>query len=373
MSAFAPTPGPARSTRPGPAGHFFGPGGGIRLALLLAGAVTLAAQAPGQDLHQAPAGNGVQVLAGESIQATTRQDGYQLVVEVRPAKARVCDDLWVRVIFSHPKGASVKEVRLGGAAQAFLVRESQDFPPRADGQAMVFERRYVLEPLQAGQVAIGPVEVTVLRDSPGASGQSVLRTEPIAVALQTVVALPARLEDLRPAAGPLAPAPAQRPPGGRGWAIALGAAAIVLAGLVWRWAAKHSAQVPPSPQAEARRRLAELVANGQAPQDVKAFYVALADIVREYLVRATGVPAPEQTSEECLRSVAEQGLFPAETAEALACFFRSADLVKFARWQPRPAEVRESVRQVELIVQSPVLVQGQRGERLRAEQREAAA
>jgi|GEM_PF-4705333 len=308
-------------------------------------------------------------------QAVARHERCQLVVEVSPAAARVCDDLALRVSVRHPKELSLKDVKLGNVPKAFLLRESHNLAPQAEGDALLSQRLYVLEPLQAGQVAVGPIEVTVMKDRPGDSGEVVLRAEPIPVELETVVALPARLEDLRPAARLWAPAKSQPLAGPWRWAGALGLAIALLAGLVWRWARKHAAAASPvSPQREARRRLAELACAGHAPADVKAFYVALADIVRQYLVEAAGVPALAQTSEECLQAVAQCGVFPPAAAATLARFFRLADLVKFARWQPPPGEIGESLRQVELVIEAP-LNDGRQGPgaHLPAESTEAAA
>lgn len=291
----------------------------------------------------------------QPVQAVARQGPCEITVELSPAMGRVCDDLSLRLSIRHPKNAAVKKVELGGQAEAFLVRESREETPQPRGDDIVSERQYVLEPLQAGKLAIGPVEVTVAL---AGAAEVVLRTQAIPVELHTVVALPPRLEALRPMAGP-PPAPAPSP-GTRfpwEWTAALGVVVLVLGSFVWRWASQRvPRRVPGSPRAEARRRLAELVANGHVSGDIKAFYIALADIVRQYLVQAAGVPALEQTSEECLCTVAQRGVLSAEAAEMLARFFRSADRVKFGRFQPQPAEVSENVRQVELIVEAPVFL-----------------
>lgn len=320
----------------------------IWFAALLASVFAAAEELPSLD--------GAAFSPPRSVQATAREGVYRLTVELSPAAGRVCDDLSLRLRIHHPKDAVVQEVLLGGQAETFVVRENQDLPPQPEGDAFLSERQYVLEPLQAGRIAIGPVEVTLTRSVPGGPAQTVIHTEPLSVELQTVVALPPRLEALRP---PAVPPAAVAPQAWRlpwPWAGAVGAALLVLAGLVWRWAGKHAAgRMPSSPQAEARRRLAELVADGRTRKDVKAFYVALADIVRQYLAQAARVPAMEQTSEECLATVAQRAVFSPEAAETLARFFNVADRVKFARWEPQPAQIDESFRQVQSLIEAPVL------------------
>ncbi len=320
----------------------------VGLATVLAAALATAGElpAPGAATPSPP----------PFVQAVARQGPCRLVVELSPAVGRVCDDLSLRLSLHHPKGATIQKVVLGGEAESFLVRESHEEPPQPDGGEWVSQRRYVLEALQAGQIAIGPVEVTVATNPPEGPAELVLRTEPLPVELHTVVALPARLEALRPPAAPPAVPQPQAPGLPWPWAAALGAAVLVLGGLVWRWAGRRATgRRPGGPQAEARRRLAQLVADGKPPTDAKAFYVGLADIVRQYLAQAAGVPALEQTSEECLRAVHQRRIFSPEAEETLARFFAAADRVKFARWQPQPAEIRESVRQVESILDAPVL------------------
>jgi hypothetical protein len=96
--------------------------------------------------------------------------------------------------------------------------------------------------------------------------------------------------------------------------------------------------VPPDPFAVALARLE--VIDGErwvARGEVERHYESIADVLREYLETAEGIPAPERTTSELLWSLpprlAEGGV-RRRVQEVLG----AADLVKFARRRPGGAE-----------------------------------
>ena len=150
------------------------------------------------------------------------------------------------------------------------------------------------------------------------------------------------LDDLRPAAPPQ-----DLPDPSGAWLaglIAGGVAALALVGfLLSRLRRRPETNEPQlTPKQLARRELDELLATGLSETDVKEFFVQLTGIVRRYIERTTGVRAPEQTTEEFLREVNRQQLFSESEDRRLAAFLESADLVKFAGWQPDRDAVTES-------------------------------
>jgi hypothetical protein len=72
---------------------------------------------------------------------------------------------------------------------------------------------------------------------------------------------------------------------------------------------------------------------------VKAFYLRLTGIVRQYVEDTTGIRAPEQTTEEFLRDMRSRAVFPPERSARLAEFLEAADLVKYAGQQPEEAQI----------------------------------
>jgi hypothetical protein len=101
---------------------------------------------------------------------------------------------------------------------------------------------------------------------------------------------------------------------------------------------------PPDPYAMAVARLEAIEAERWAVRgDVEQHYEAVADALREYLVTAEGIPAPERTTSELLWSLpprlAEGGL-RRRVQEVLG----AADLVKFALRRPATDEAAAFTR-----------------------------
>lgn len=90
-----------------------------------------------------------------------------------------------------------------------------------------------------------------------------------------------------------------------------------------------------SPRERAMKELEELLARHLPDQDmVKEFYFELTMIVRRYIERAHRVRAPEQTTEEFLAAVSSDARFGPAVVDKLRQFMDSADLVKYAAYQP---------------------------------------
>ena len=95
---------------------------------------------------------------------------------------------------------------------------------------------------------------------------------------------------------------------------------------------------PPDPYAAALARLQAIEAEAWVSHgNAERHYEAVADALRDYLSEAEGIPAPERTTTELLWS-----LPPRLAAEGLRRQVQDvlgdADLVKFARYRPRPEE-----------------------------------
>lgn len=90
-----------------------------------------------------------------------------------------------------------------------------------------------------------------------------------------------------------------------------------------------------SPRERAMQELDELLERHLPEQDmVKEFYFELTMIVRRYIERAHHVRAPEQTTEEFLETVSVDNRFGPKVVEKLREFMSSADLVKYAAYEP---------------------------------------
>ena len=150
-------------------------------------------------------------------------------------------------------------------------------------------------------------------------------------------------------------------------------------------------QVQYTPTQIAMRKLAALLDSRLYERDVKAFYVEMTDIVRWFIEQKTNISAPELTTEEFLREISKRmreteplqaststatdlivpqtgrfavktgmgirysteektedeatnSFFSSKTRYSLASFLETADLVKFAKFQPNTTEIMTGFR-----------------------------
>ena len=154
---------------------------------------------------------------------------------------------------------------------------------------------------------------------------------------------------VRSALDPEAPGEVEWPEGplevpGRSWFTIVGIGAGVLVILLMilearRRAARRAAAVVVAPSAEpvpapadrARDRLDRLrLLDPSTTEEVQAFHVEVADLVRDYLAESMDLQAPEQTTEEFLASPRTLGALRDEHRRLLEGFLTDCDLVKFA-------------------------------------------
>lgn len=125
------------------------------------------------------------------------------------------------------------------------------------------------------------------------------------------------------------------------WLLALGLLAAV-AWFAWRrWRRKKetaAATVVVPPHVRARDRLRAALALIDRPEP---FCVAVSGALRVYLEEALNLRAPEQTTEEFLDHLQSSAQLALGQKRTLGDFLVRCDLVKFARYTPVEAELRE--------------------------------
>ena len=125
------------------------------------------------------------------------------------------------------------------------------------------------------------------------------------------------------------------------WGLALAlVAAAVAAGWWWR-RRKHLAPPPVPvipPHVRAKQKLAEALLHLSDP---RVFCIAVSDAVRWYLEERFDFHAPERTTEEFLLELRDTHHLTTSQKQSLAAFLESCDLVKFARYEPTEAALRE--------------------------------
>jgi hypothetical protein len=125
------------------------------------------------------------------------------------------------------------------------------------------------------------------------------------------------------------------------WLVAVLAIAGV-AFAAWRSWRKKKVQrliVPPIPaHVRARQKLQEALVLISQP---KAFCTLVSDTIRVYLEERFDFRAPERTTEEFLHELRGTDLLLPEQKGSLGEFLNRCDLVKFAKYEPGEAELRE--------------------------------
>lgn len=129
--------------------------------------------------------------------------------------------------------------------------------------------------------------------------------------------------------------------------LALGIAALALLAGLYKLLTRVREEVALrrlSPRERALRELTQLLARDLLARGLtKDFYVELTMVVRRYIERQHKVRAPEQTTEEFLQAVSRDPRFGAEVLARLRAFLQSADMVKFAAYQPGDDKTRQAV------------------------------
>ena len=269
----------------------------------------------------------------------------RVTLELAPHPARLSDEPTLTLTVEYQRGVQVRKPPFGEALGDFQVRDFREPLPEIQGDREILRQVYKLEPTRAGQLKIDPIAIAFTDARANGDGREhTLETEALAVEVTSLVGdqVP-QLDQLRGLTGPLElPAPSR----GDGWWLVGLTAAAGLAGAaglaVWRRRRQAAAVPALSPQELAYLELQQLLDQDLSRRDVKQFYVELTGIVRRYIERTTGIHAPEQTTEEFLREINAGRVFPPQERGRLAAFLESADLVKFAAFEPAAGDVAET-------------------------------
>ncbi len=146
------------------------------------------------------------------------------------------------------------------------------------------------------------------------------------------------------------------------WAIVLLLVAIIagIAGaLVRRFLAKPRTILqqppPPPPHEVALAALRQLAAKRYIEElRIEPFYVELSGIARHYLEDRFGLRAPERTTEEFIREAITSRRLAPDHQALTRDFLEQCDLVKFARHEPQPADMRNAYGAAERLVRETI-------------------
>ena len=216
--------------------------------------------------------------------------------------------------------------------------------PVIRGKRRIVTMIYTLEPMRAGELTVAPVAISFTDSRADGDGREhTIETEALTLTVTTVLDAEApTLDDLRGSSGPLE---IPRQLGGALWWIATTAAVVAgIAGFAWwRFRRRLVIATPElTPRERAFLELQQLIDARLAETDIKGYYVALTGVVRRYIERTTLVRAPEQTTDEFLREIADHPAFTLDERRRLQSFLLAADLVKYAAHEPSGQDLEQS-------------------------------
>jgi len=128
------------------------------------------------------------------------------------------------------------------------------------------------------------------------------------------------------------------------WVAWARGAALAIAAAYWAWQRWHKKRVhklmipPTPPHVRARQRLDAALAHIQDP---RVFCGEVSDALRVYLEERFRFHAPERTTEEFLLELQSTNILTTQQKQSLSEFLQSCDLVKFARYEPAEAGLRD--------------------------------
>jgi len=257
------------------------------------------------------------------------------------------DQTTLRLRADMPAGTSVRFPQLADTLSAkvpIVAAGTTDTVQTAPGQQSVTQA-YLITSFDAGMQVIPEFEITV--------GDSAYRTEALPLQVETVaVDTTKAIYDIKQ--------PLDVSYSWLDWLrdnllwVALGLGVLVAAGVLWFVLKKRKKKPVPPPAEIAPDISPHELALGklQALRDrklwqqgaVKPYHSELSDILRDFLERRYRIPAMEQTTDEIFTALAATDM-PELQKSRLRQVLTLADLVKFAREQPLPADNEQSMEQ----------------------------
>jgi hypothetical protein len=228
-------------------------------------------------------------------------------------------------------------------ALAPLALRPLDVTTREDGGRVEETRRFAAYAFRPGRVVLPGATFAATPRSGGAARTATGNTVELHVR--------GALQGSSPAAPELPGDPLEPPV--RAWLWVGGATAAIASLLVVRRRRRTVAtlELPPSSPPDAAQLALERLAaiRERAAADAAADFVAVAAVLRTYVASRLGIRVVERTSEEIVRDVRARDDTHADELEACLGF---ADLVKFAKASPGPAERDVLVESAESFVRS---------------------
>ncbi len=277
------------------------------------------------------------------IRLEKKHGDVSALITLEPSSVRLDSDTLLSLSVRFPSSFQVTMPRIRDRAEGFEVNAVYDREPVTENGITTFERRALLTPVAAEEYRLAPMPIVYTDSSKVQNQEDWFPTDPIELDVLPVykgstgdsLKTEPRIINLMPSAG----------------AFLFYILLIMFAcALLWAslWAGKklrkQAKMKRMSPAQRALTRLNELLDRKLVEKNrVKDFYVELTMIVRRYIEEQHGIRAPEQTTEEFLKTVSLKSDFTQEVVKRLKQFLEAADLVKFAAYKPSSGMIQESI------------------------------
>ncbi|MFK7822457.1 MAG: hypothetical protein AB8G99_27425 [Planctomycetaceae bacterium] len=282
-----------------------------------------------------------------TITKETVNGPVSLLLKVTPDKPALSDTIDVTVEIVRDESLDVRSPDLTELFEDFLVADFKEMLPRIDGDRIVVEHKYKLEPLTPGKVRLNAIPYRFSENEE--DEPLVVATKPVTLDVQTIVdkKSPSLIEIGDPVDPMnLPPNPYRHVP-----LVAGGLFALALLVFFIRRRLKRGRIEPVfTPAQIARRELDELRSSNIAQTEPKEFYVRLTGIVCRFVEGTTRVRAPEQTTGEFLREIEQRDVFSDVKQERFRVFLEAADLVKYAAQEPTERDIESSLQTADAFV-----------------------
>ncbi len=256
------------------------------------------------------------------------------------------------------KGYVIQMPEFGENLKRFIIRDfHREEPEEKENGMKVFRQWYDLDIFFTGSYVI-PALMVEYRD-PGANKDDTkeLKSGSVFVEVKSVAEegeLNKGLRDIRDAVE--LPEPEKPFP----WiAAAAGAVILIVAAVVIIRRMRLQAADPTGPILRPHEKAMNAIRslrtmNVETAEQTKAFYIRISETVRYYLEEQFHLRAPEMTTEEFLKKVAENQSLNQEWTRLLRDFMMECDLVKFAKHVPVENERENVLSAAEKFVQNTI-------------------
>ena len=258
---------------------------------------------------------------------------------VSPGEISFSRNAILTLAVTHPPEITIEVPDLRDRVEGFESGHSFDRTTTRSG-SIVFERILRLTPKVTDRYRIAPIPISY-HSSTGADKKQWFPTP--AIHLQRL-SVDASLGSYKEQVTPVWIRPTTREIAIYVGLAVLAVMLILLLIKLVRMAVRQVRLLRMSPRERALEELRVLLAKDLVDKDmVKEFYLELTMIVRLFIERGYLIKATEQTTEEFLASAATDARFEAGILAKLRAFLQSADLVKFAAFQPDTDTTRKAI------------------------------